>query len=1090
VVEEVEEQSLGVDERLAAPKGELSYLVDCERTAESVLRCGIQVEDRCDRLQVETIERATVQKKSIPLWASILEWSSAAVALGIGTTITVDASYLPDENDPLDSNPVGKAGAYSIGAILMAAGAGAAALATVDTVRALDEVDQVDKIEKTLSRTEVACEKRPLSDHFLQAHIGSRSFKVSTDAAGMTAIDLAEVIATDEILAGNVAPRLEFSADEKKISTVDLKPYFALVRRKDAERLARERKARQRVEARNAKIASLIEKGKGWDCNAWLDNHHQELAPIADYPRLDELRKCAANGTAKLSRFHFERDQVSQGKEQLERTRALDPTNANLARLEDELAAAVKRKVTHHLRSMQIYQAEQMVSRCAMHELSESDCQDLAASVAAAQLITTLSAYRDRDLRAALLPSGHKKQSAKRAKQLAKGIVLRSGMIADLAWINIDKVLGALPAGDLGFRRNCPKQDDCAVGLLRNVGADFLLAVTAGAKEQPAEINLVIPVGAALVRAERIVPAGSGRDVVSKTAVELVREAKRLAGESVAMHRKLEKRKATPADKDVIEQVPEAPDAIGRDRDTTQRPSTHDHGPYAGVNMAALFATEDDVDPPPNCTDLSDPDRPIAKPDQGATFVKPRVLMLDMRRAGGNTLAMSHRILAQEALDRTFMNVFRMKRNSYIRPCQPVDLEQLKGKQIRGVDFVFAVDLERWEEETNKKGRLTEVETDIRLRIWDLRQGRWNLYCDETITTPTWLDTAVLMSEDLRDSAIDAGLEATGQKENIQKGIDFLTEARGGVVQVELGDEEKDHYVRKVKQCLTLAARKMKKEVAELDDFRLRSPVLSRDDDLVGIGVGDSEGVRMGDTFVFARTGPDDWSGFGRVTEVGAGGSRGAVQQTDVEVIGDYDEDDSEIELLEYPQVGLLVGIQSGLMPYSHPELTLTDGRTVDGNNLGMAGVSLDIRWRITWIPLGELYLTSRLNYIFDLPIVITTVDPGLEKRWLWGRFAPAIGVRYNLGIVALPIPKAGSAGGDMEYGMALAHGLEGYLGFNIFLHPAVTLALHGGWRHYFNRPSKFEMDGNAHVYTRDNGKRWKIDLSGPYGLLGLTFEY
>ena len=92
VVEEVEERSLGVEKRLSAPKAELTYTVSCERSPErvSVLECGILVEDRCDRLQVETIERATVHKKSIPLWASILEWSSAAVALGIGTAVTVD----------------------------------------------------------------------------------------------------------------------------------------------------------------------------------------------------------------------------------------------------------------------------------------------------------------------------------------------------------------------------------------------------------------------------------------------------------------------------------------------------------------------------------------------------------------------------------------------------------------------------------------------------------------------------------------------------------------------------------------------------------------------------------------------------------------------------------------------------------------------------------------------------------------------------------------------------------------------------------------------------------------------------------------
>ena len=475
----------------------------------------------------------------------------------------------------------------------------------------------------------------------------------------------------------------------------------------------------------------------------------------------------------------------------------------------------------------------------------------------------------------------------------------------------------------------------------------------------------------------------------------------------------------------------------------------------------------------------------------GAIFVKKHVLLLDLEIGGGNEVRFSKGRLAREGLKRTFMNTFRMKRNKYIVPCKPLKLQEIQGKSLPGVEYVFHVKLNKWEEDIDKKsGLVSSIDSEFVLKIWDVCDGTWKEYGEVEVNVPDIFDRVTFMLEDAAHAAL--GASSGGMASLTKIAVEVATYAIKAAVEecppLRL-DEKDEKYVYKVKQVLKMAGRKLAVGVAKHKDFRLRSPALTREGDQVAMGVGDCEGVRLSDTYLFTRSGPDDWEGFGRVSKIGEGGSMGMEIPSYVEVISDYDGDEQSLNVLEYPLVGVIVGISSGMLPVRHEEMVLETDDTASHRGLGMVGLSLDVRWRIPWLPINELYQTNRVNYIMDNPILLLTIDPGLEKRWFWGRFAPVVGLRYTLGIVGMPINKPGSSG-ETAYATAKTHGFESYLGFNFFLHPVFTISLYSGWRQYFKKVDTFTYEETEYTQMDVNGDPWNVNLSGPFVLVGLTYEY
>ncbi len=1131
------------------PKGQERYFVKCEETTDIHVKCSFEVEDRCDVPQIELVESYTTIENSTSTWVKILEWAGAGAGLGAGLGFTIDAASLPAESDPYHSNPVGRTGAYLIGCSLLAAGVAVATLATIDSIRAMDEVKDVTRREEVKSVREIACNHRPLANQKLGLRVGEHSAFVETDEAGKVLIALNSFVDHQSVIKGAFEPILYIytGAFQQLIHQTSTSRFFRMERRKEDERLAEQARRQLEIAETNRKIGLLVEKAVGSQCLDWVDVQPEVIANKAEYAGVDDLLLCATDGMVELAALFFKQGNLAQGEEHRKRVARLAPNHSRLQELDEARNRAFERLVTNHLRSFRIAESRRMLQTCLDAVAGDAAlCARLEKKLALADVLISLDLPADKLVGALVAVVEGRAESDREVSNLSKRFVLRSGGIKELEWVPAHQVVGVLPDDDPAWQEECLLDDNCAIGIVRQLKAHFLLGILVKRKGQRSSLRVMLiqPHGGILSRntLELEGPHGEVKKGIWSKAETLLGQARKLARESrqaraLAARTKPEVKDTGPLPSDLA-----SLDAKPSPRDPSIPPE------YAEVDLEAVFATDEDVPPPHGCDDLfGDPSRmPVA--EEGAIFKKPRVLLLDLQTKGGKRIPMGDPFLANQGLVRTFMNTFRMKRNIYIRPCKPVALRDIQGKRLPGVDFVFQVQLDKWAEDKDEETKKLEfVNADLSLKMWDLRAGKWEEYGDEDVSVPGYFDKALFLSQDVQKAVIDKALEAAGGniagavksagvnlamgatgvgkvlektgagevlkktgavdalkdaaglgnddeqnglKDYVEEGVNFLKVGSGGAVQERLKDKKKDWYVYKVKQTLAMAGKKLGVEVAGYRDFRLRSPVLSRDDDEVGIGVGDSEGVRLSDTFLFTTKGPDDWEGFGRVAHVGAGGAKGKVEQTEVEVIADYDSSDQQIQVLEYPIVGVMVGVSAGLLPVTHQAAQLFNGDTVEKRIVGMAGLSLDARWRIPWIPLCELYQTNRVNFIFDLPLTIFTVDPGFEKRWFWGRFAPLLGIRYSLGIVSVPIPKPGGTGDESETATGLTHGMEGYLGFNIFFHPAVTLSLHAGWRQYFKKLTRFKYEGSSYSIQTAEGTDLKVDLSGPFALLGLTYEY
>jgi len=1090
VIEKAIDRPIGSYQATSSPKGHVTYQANCNEASPLKLFCTFTKEDRCDQSTIEAFEHIVMIEKSTAWWVKMLEWTAAGGLLAAGVAMTVDAGYIPD-NDPFHDNPVGKTGAYAIGGSLLGAGVGAASLAIIDSIRAIDEVDEIERMEKVQSVVEVPCKKHTLAHQVISVENGKKRIEIETDESGSAMIELASVIGEEAVLREKTEPVIAFYEGDEVMARVRVDQYFKYIQDKERARL--EELARQKEEIRqiNQEIARLSDDNDGRRCLDYFDKYPDILKNAPIYQRVDELRLCAADALANEAEVHFKKNNLAAGTPALMRLERLVPDHKALSRLKADRQQAFLGLTTELLRNWRIEKARSLANHCSEIILSQKVCQLARKKVETADLLMTVAAFEKKGIKGGLVAIGEDSQSRIEVRKISKRVVLRSGVLRNLEWIKPSLIEEFLSPDDPEWQKQCLSEEDCTVGLFKQTKANFLMGLAlrrAGAGHELV-ISLIQPVGATLEKTQTTF-SGNWKTIQKKAwnkIKPLLLKAKEKAEQSRKLYLASKSGKPNDSLTAAVPVIEEPIETRGKPlRRTTEPEKKKTRSPYPDIDMTALFATPEDVYPPPNCVNLFE-ERP-ARSAGGGVFKRPQVLLLDLHRAGGN-YQMEDPYLANQGLERTLLNTFRMKRNDYIVPCGKVGLDDVQNKYLPGVEFVFFLELKDWREEKGDDGKLRFIYADLVLRMWDLRSGSWKEYGQEELSVPGWLDKAVFLAEDVKNAAIDKALDSTGLKSEINSAVDAAKDLTGIGSTVKIGNKQKDWYVYKVKQTLTMAGKKLGVKVAKYRDFRLRSPVLARQDDEVGIGVGDSEGVRLNDTFLFSRKGPDDWEGFGRICNVGPGGAEGKKDHSQVEVIADYDCEDNKIQVLEYPVVGILAGLSTGLLPFKHSEVILATGDTVSANPIGMIGLSLDIRWRIPWIPLTEFYQTNRVNFIFDLPVVLMTVDPGFEKRWFWGRFAPLVGIRYTLGIAEVPVIKAGTAD---EEGMAtaLAHGLEGYLGFNVFLHPAFTISFQAGWRQYFSKMKSFKLDGVNYEYSDVNGNEWKIDLSGPFALLGVTYEY
>jgi hypothetical protein len=1078
VVEHVIREPVEIQERISRPLGRLTYEVECVFTKPSVLSCQVDSEDICERSKVEIIERRIIEERTTETWVKVLEWLSAGIVLPIGVLVTVDASYVPDGSIPIDRNPVGRGGAYAIGASITAIGAGLTALAITDSVRALDVIKETSQEEKTLETSENPCEKGAAANRRITVYLPPLRHDVTTDTNGRIELDLELLAPAAEVVTGPKRRSLTLAIGSQEIKQIDISSYVERLFAEEDARRREKQERKKRFELYVQEVESVISKGPSDDCVSWYESTIELMRKdpkSVPKDQLAALADCAAQHIIGLAIKQFDAGLLAMGSATLARADALIPDHPMRAKAFDARERGIVLSSTEALQNSKIQLAKDNLVKCREFGISKATCDGIEEGITRASVIEASTVGKITGIRGILLALPSIMMSRTVLDNLVKGLAVRSGSIPGVEWTPTHSVAQALPK-EKEWLKQCFSEADCVLGVLKQFNSNFLVVLTVNPKGKLLEVEERVfqVVGCALEistrRYEVTAPA-----LQAKSWDSLRSELANATGRAQVCH-ELKPEEGTET-------------APGEARATTNEDVTvSEFAPYSNFDIEALFATDEDVLPPPNCSQVLTDTPDVRVPSEGGVFKRPRVLLLDLDvKAPGGIRAVDG-ALAKGALRYTLMNTFRMKRNDYVVPCEKVSLDSIRGQKLYGVDFVIHLALMEWKEETTKdSGQIDSVDTKLAMRVWDVREGSWKEYFNTDLSVPSWIDSGVFMAEDTKKQAIDNAIKETGLEKGVELATDLIKKTAGGRVQPKLDDPKKDWYVHKLKQSLGMSGKKLAVALAKQKDFRLTSPVIAREEDEVAVGIGEREGVRLCDTYLFSRRGPDDWEGFGRVNHIGMGGAQGVADPSKVEVIADYDCADDEITVFEYPVVGIVAGLSFGLMPVKHDWINFSNGDSVDARALGMPGLALDVRWRIPWLPITELYQTNRFNYIIDPPVILFTIDPGFEWRWFWGRFSPVVGLRYSLGIIGIPVR---TRNGEDTTATALTHGIEPYLGFYIFLHPAWTMSLHFGWRQYFSKPSKFEKDDVQYEIRKADESVWKVDLSGPFAVLGFTYEY
>jgi len=166
------------------------------------LLVSAQRSDRCELTSTLRV-RSTREIKREPDWSAALMWLGAgALSGGIGAWVLADASNVPQSGDLHTQNPVGRTGAYGIGAGLSIAG-GAAVLAGIATfIRGRDSRENLGTRPVRGKMVEVAC---------------------STSAAGSVPVEMAPVVGgvpRPPVTLGDTSPDGKFVISRKALRSL------------------------------------------------------------------------------------------------------------------------------------------------------------------------------------------------------------------------------------------------------------------------------------------------------------------------------------------------------------------------------------------------------------------------------------------------------------------------------------------------------------------------------------------------------------------------------------------------------------------------------------------------------------------------------------------------------------------------------------------------------------------------------------------------------------------------------------------------------------------------------------------------------
>ena len=488
------------------------------------------------------------------------------------------------------------------------------------------------------------------------------------------------------------------------------------------------------------------------------------------------------------------------------------------------------------------------------------------------------------------------------------------------------------------------------------------------------------------------------------------------------------------------------------------------------------------------CGDLFAP-RPkdVRAPGERApAFIRPWTLLLDAKVDGGIHSAFASDV--DKIVTAKMREHYRMRRFRYVKPCNPVGADppkptvaSLVSHAPTRVEFVLSPRITEWREKevkttvTDANGNTKtvdgwEIEADATVVVYRVEGAVMTEYAKADVSVPSFLDSITFFVSAATDSALSA----------FGSGPEFPDTRHGRFL------EATDKIVERLAQKLAVETKKM-------DRFRLVAPVIEQHEDRASFALGIDEGVALDDTYVIVPAGGtiDDWEGFGRVRDIGAGGKGGHDAPSELEVIAEGEGGAQAV--MEWPQIGIEVYFSGAMNMASHPAARAEGSATELSANAVAAGAGVGAAYRVGFGLISELYFRSDVSFLFDgAPAFLLTVDPGLEKRWSWGRVTPSVGAKLAMSFYSFSTGNqiTNKKGKEVDQSAgAKSMGLVAYLGLGVMLHPDVSLRATAGWRQHFGALSEFkDQNDNVVRIIDDNGQPYEVSLSGPNALA--TFEY
>jgi hypothetical protein len=141
-----------------------SVAMKCDAQDTQEIGCQLGLRKICENKRIDLVSQTQVVTRTGSVGWQIFEYLSGAAGIGAGTGVVIDAPNVPDSNDPKQTNPIGRTGAYVIGVGLIAAGTSLAILGVVDSVRARDSEEPAGQIrQEGESSTQETCFTGPFS---------------------------------------------------------------------------------------------------------------------------------------------------------------------------------------------------------------------------------------------------------------------------------------------------------------------------------------------------------------------------------------------------------------------------------------------------------------------------------------------------------------------------------------------------------------------------------------------------------------------------------------------------------------------------------------------------------------------------------------------------------------------------------------------------------------------------------------------------------------------------------------------------------------------------------------------------------------